>query len=146
MGIFGLFNSSSKTDRRSTVSERTNINTASGSNSKIFSNNLGGITVTGGGKKSRTSVINNIQFTDFGAIKSGETVALAALDQNRGAFDGALEFANQALDFGETGLERGFGLVGKNTAAAVSDGMNKVLLFGAFAVGAFVFVSYMKGK
>lgn len=145
MALFGLFSSESKTDNKSSVSDRTNVNTAS-QDGQIFSNNLGGITVEGGGKNSNTNVTNNIQFSDYGAIKSGEKIALAALDQNRGAFDGALEFANEALDFGESGLERGFGLIGKNTAAAVSEGMNKVLLFGAFTIGAFVLVSYIKGK
>lgn len=145
MALFGLFSSESKSDHRSEVSDKTNVNTAN-DNGQIYSNTMGDIRVTGGGKKSTTNVVNNIQYSDYGAIKSGEKIALAGIDQSRGAFDASLEFASQALDFGETGLSQGFGLISKNTAAAVSDGLNKVLVFAGFAVAAFVVLNYVKGK
>ena len=70
----GIFSSSSLTDQRLDLSERTLTNVAQ-ENADAISQSLGGLTVKGGGKKSSTNVNADIEFTDFGAIEAGLGVA-----------------------------------------------------------------------
>lgn len=147
MSFLGLFSSDSKSSSTTENSSISNVLTANGSNSRINSTSFGDIRVVGGaGKNSRTNVTNNITTTDFGAIEVGENIALRALDQNAGAFDDAVGLVNNALDFGESGLSKGFDLISKNTIAAVSEGLNKVLFLGAAGIIGFVAIQYFRNK
>ncbi|MEO0411837.1 MAG: hypothetical protein AAF221_08380 [Pseudomonadota bacterium] len=138
-----VFNSSSSSRTDSEVSERINTLNAEDAATALNSS-IGGLRVTGGGKKSETNLVANITQTDFGAIRSAENIATKSLDQNMNAVETALSQANRSVDFAAGATERALDLATGNSAASVSDTFKGVLMLAGVSLIAIVFA--MRGR
>lgn len=132
--MFGsLFSSRSSSDTRTDISER--INTTYADGGSAYTNALGGITITGGDKKSSQNITNIVELTDHGALAGGMDLAAKAIDAHsaataeifnyagdvtdalvdgqRRALDANLDVTREALDFAEDSQDQSFAFAGR---------------------------------
>lgn len=122
--VFGLGNSSSRTEQEIDASTRTVTAAATADQARAFTNSLGGIKIDVA-KKSDPTINNEFAFSDFGAIEAGAQVANKSIEALSETARQAQSNALSALDFASS-----------STEAAGPKSFNNLLLFGGVAVAA----------
>lgn len=131
MAFGSLFSSESRTDQNTEVSDRT-FNVVGGSGGSTFANILPEIRLSPKvEKKSTNSTSLAFNLTDAGAVKAGETIALAGLTSANNAFTGALEVAQSSAEAGRQAVASALDVARDNSQAANPElARNTLILLG----------------